>query len=367
MERSGNSVQGAGHHPDLAEMSLRDGPFLTVWARDATFDARVREVARTQDRIPVVVVDDLATAVHDRLTQGAGGVVAIADPTGVLLVESLPHAPRREVERIESLPAFAPLLEHRQGAIASMFVSIDRRGADLVWSDGRESGSSTVEAPDDMMIQKFKDSDSGSGYRQHDFQQKVEDNWDRLAADIAGALSDRAATVRPRVISVAGDVRMVQLLRRHLPSELADRLRDVPGSRSADGSDAHRDEVVARWTRTAVAEDTVEALQVFERERGQADRAADGPDATLAALCEARVDVLLLHDDPDDERRAWFVPDQPTLVATDLSTITALGYEPRDGRLVDVAIRSALASSSGVRVVPAAGPVSAGLGAVLRW
>lgn len=77
--------------------------------------------------------------------------------------------------------------------------------------------------------------------------------------------------------------------------------------------------------------------------------------------------MLLVHEDPADERRAWFVADQPTLVATDPDTITSLGYEATSGRLIDVAIRSALATSAGIRVVPGAGPVSDGVGAVLRW
>ena len=246
MERSGASVQGAGHHPDLAELSQRQGPFLTTWVRDTTFEARIRELARTDERIPITVIDELVETVLQHLSEGAGGVVAIADVAGVLLVENLPQPPRREVEWIEALPSFAPLLEHRQSAISSMLVAIDRRGADLMWFDGSEPGSSAIAAPDDMMIQKFKDSDSGSGYRQHDFQQKVEENWDRLAADIAEAVSATARTIHSRVISVAGDVRMVQLLREHLPTEIATQLRDVPGSRSADGSDAIRDEAVAR-------------------------------------------------------------------------------------------------------------------------
>ena len=368
MERSGTSVGGAGHHPDLAELLRREGPFVTVWAGTSPPENRVRELQRTHaSPVPDRVFDDLIAAVDAKLAPGAGGLVAVADTTGVLLVEALPQPPRHDLERIEALPSISPLIEHRQSTVPCLMLVIDRRGADLVWSTGAETGSSTVDAPEDLMIQKFKDSDSGSGYRQHDFQQKVEQNWDHVAADVAHAVTERLAEIRPRVVTVAGDVRMVQLLRRHLPNDVAAMLRDVPGSRSADGSEARRADVIRKWIRTAVAEDTVEVLKVFERERGEHDRAADGVEATLQALCEARVDVLLVHDDPQDRRCAWFAPEQPALVALDRSTIEAVGVTAREGRLIDVAIRSALATSAGVRVVPGAGPVHDGLGAILRW
>ncbi|MBV9411271.1 MAG: hypothetical protein JO148_06730, partial [Acidimicrobiia bacterium] len=44
----------------------------------------------------------------------------------------------------------------------------------------------------------------------------------------------------------------------------------------------------------------------FREERGQGDRAADGPAATLEAMSRSQVEVLLVHADPDDTRTAWF-------------------------------------------------------------
>jgi hypothetical protein len=55
-------------------------------------------------------------------------------------------------------------------------------------------------------------------------------------------------------------------------------------------------------------------------------------------------------------------------VSEDLDTVAALNLgRPRQGRLVDAAIRAALATGAGVRVVPNAGPVNDGMGAILRW
>jgi hypothetical protein len=41
--------------------------------------------------------------------------------------------------------------------------------------------------------------------------------------------------------------------------------------------------------------------------------------------------------------------------------------EPRQGRLVDVAIRAAIGTGAGVWIVPRSGGPTDGVGAVLRW
>src|SRR3954447_24273356 len=148
MERSGAPITGAGHHPDLAQLMLRDGPFLTVWA-GGSFDARRDAVERVQSAgsIPVQVAEQAGTEVTERLSSGSGGVIAIADATGVLLVEALPEPPRGEFARVAELPSLSPLVEHRQGTVPYILALVDRRGADLHWSDGEHSGERTIEAP----------------------------------------------------------------------------------------------------------------------------------------------------------------------------------------------------------------------------
>jgi hypothetical protein len=48
--------------------------------------------------------------------------------------------------------------------------------------------------------------------------------------------------------------------------------------------------------------------------------------------------------------------------------LAALGVDaPTEAPLVDVAVRAALATGSGVRVVPAGDGPTGGLGAILRW
>jgi len=82
----------------------------------------------------------------------------------------------------------------------------------------------------------------------------------------------------------------------------------------------------------------------------------------------AAVDVLLLApDDPDDLRTAWFGA-EPTQLGTTAAEVKALGVDdPTEGRLVDVAVRAALGTGAGIRVVGAGAGLEGGIGAILRW
>ena len=169
-----------------------------------------------------------------------------------------------------------------------------------------------------------------------------------------------------RLVVAAGDVRALQLLREELPDEVLDRLEVVEGGRSPDGSADGLVAEVDRLVERAVAQDTDRLLATFRQELGQGDQAVDGPDRTLEALAMAQVDVLLVHDDADDDRQAWFGPD-PAHVAISEDTVAAIGVDhPRPARLVDVSVRAALGTGAGVRVVPA-DAATGGIGAVLRW
>jgi peptide subunit release factor 1 (eRF1) len=128
---------------------------------------------------------------------------------------------------------------------------------------------------------------------------------------------------------------------------------------------AELDDELRRLVQTAVAEQTVAVLDRFKEERGQADKAADGPAAVVSALQMAMVETLLVHDDPADERVAWFGP-EPLQLALSKDDVAGMGVEfPEQARLVDVAVRAAVGSGADVRIVPKA-VVTDGFGAVLR-
>ena len=73
-------------------------------------------------------------------------------------------------------------------------------------------------------------------------------------------------------------------------------------------------------------------------------------------------------DDLDGDPQAWFGPD-PTAVALGAGGLEGLAVvDPQTGRLVDVAIRSALGTGAGVRVIASPGErLPDGVAAILRW
>jgi hypothetical protein len=146
---------------------------------------------------------------------------------------------------------------------------------------------------------------------------------------------------------------------------VADSTRVIEHGRANDGSEEERREEIHRLVATAVAEDSVAVLEKYKEERGQHDRAAEGAAATVDALNRAAVDLLLVSDVPD--RTAW-VTDQPVPIGLDRG-VAELGTDqpPSEVPLVDALVRGAWATGAKVRIVPKAGPVKDGIGALLRW
>jgi hypothetical protein len=372
MDHTGVTPPVAITAPDLAEIALGEGPFLTVYL---TTEAAVENAAqrselgwkdlrnelgdRGADEQSLAAVDPLVADAH---LEGEC-LVVIANREGLLHVAHEPDPPVRDVGRWGPLPMLGPLLEWRQSQVPHLVALVDRTGAD-VFLFRPDGGDTHVEvAGDDDPIHKAK----AGGWSQKRYQRRAENTWQANAADVASELTELTDKEHPRVVAVGGDVRAVELLKEHLPKRVLDLVHDIPGSRAPDGSvDAVVDDVI-RLVATSVAADTTALLAKFREENGQADRAADGPEATLDALTRAQVEVLLVHADPDDGREVWFGP-EAVPVADRPDTLEDLGVaEPMRGPLVDVALRAALGTGAGVRMIPGAGGPEGGLGAILRW
>ncbi|MCP2328752.1 hypothetical protein HDA40_007259 [Hamadaea flava] len=93
--------------------------------------------------------------------------------------------------------------------------------------------------------------------------------------------------------------------------------------------------------------------------------AVQGVHATLAALAVGRVDTVLVVDDPDDRRSAWFGPVE---LCASLPDPVHPQRTPHGGRLVDVAIRAALLTGARIRILSGdqARGLRGGLGALIR-
>ena len=369
---------GADDAPDVAALFERSGPFVTVYLstdpeveqasqRSVAHWRNVRRDLEGQDA-PGDALDAIEALVPDAHLEG-NTLVAVADADGVALVRHGQEPITADRGLWTAVPAVGTLLEWQQSSPTHAVVLADRVGADVAIFTAHGEGGDAMLAfgdthTDDPVLRKTKP----GGWSQRRFQQRAENSWDANMKAVAERMGKIAQIVDLRLVVLAGDVRAVPMLREHLPPHLADRIYEIEGQRAIDGGiDAIADDVT-RTVATAVASDTVAILEKFREERGQGDRAADGIAATLAALSEARVDTLLVHDDPSDSRECWFAPTgDVALAATDAVTIKAQGVaDPAKGRLVDVAIRTAFRSGARVRVIPSAG-VTDGIGAILRY
>jgi hypothetical protein len=358
----------------LAGLADADGPFVTV---HLTTEGAIENAAQKVDAqwralrseleaadAPAGALDAIAEVTDGAHTRGPS-LYAVATADRLLVAESLDVQPARDFGRVASLPVLAPLLTWRQSSVPHVVVVADRTGADVTAVPRRGEPIEEEVEPDHGRdpVQRSKP----GGWSQRRYQERVQNTWAATADEVAEVVVRMVGRVGARAVLLAGDVRAVELLQKSLPDEVGALVEVVPGTRADDGSDAELEDAVARHVRTVAANETVGLLDKFREERGQHDRAADGPEATLLALAKAQVDTLLVAADPDDSRTAWFGPD-PTLVAADAQTLRDLGVdEPVEGALADVAVRAALGTGAGVWVVPAHGGPTDGVGAILRW
>lgn len=384
MESSGTTPAGGQSPaavPDIAAAFEGSGPFVTVYLGT---EAAVEQAASQSElrwktlrrQLEEAGAPGEALAAIDPLVPDAhrhGRTLAVvADATGTRLVRHEPEPPARDAGWVAPLPRVGPLIEWAQTAVAHLVVLADRAGADIVVLSRGAAEAGAGDAPvvsvgedtgNDPTLRKT----SPGGWSQRRYQNRAENLWEQNAKAVADQVASLVDETGARLVVVAGDVRALQLLRQHLPARTAELLREVDGSRApGSGLDEIADDVV-KLAATVAAEDTVELLRQFKQERGQRDLAAEGTKATIAALAAARVDTLLIHDDPDDDRSAWFGP-EPGMVAETAQTLADMGVdEPREARLVDVAIRAAFATGAAVRIVPSVGTVKEGIGAILRF
>ena len=373
METSGTNFPSALRAPDLADVVLTSGLFATV---ELTTEQAVDNAAQLEDMrwralrtslaeagAPDGVLEAIDGLIGERHLDGNGFTV-VATAGGILLAESPPGPPGREAARWAPLPWLIPLHAHRQAAPAVVAVLADRAGADVVaFAPGtaeethREAGGN---------VDPLARSKPG-GWSQRRYQQRAENTWEHNAKDVAGEVTKLADATNARLLVAAGDVRALQLLQESLPQRWLDVLSVMDGGRSQDGSLERLTDDVWPFVVEAVDQDTDRLLEKFREELGQQDRAVEGAEATLAALAKAQVEVLLVSDDPDDERIAWFGPD-PTAVALRHEDLKGLGVDsPVEARLVDVAVRAALGTGAGLWIVPPEKVPADGMGGLLRW
>jgi hypothetical protein len=235
-----------------------------------------------------------------------------------------------------------------------VIVLAERAGAEIYGFDAQGRG-----VEEEVVASSHEDVElvKAGGWSQRRYENRQVNTWEDNAREVAEEVAAIAKQVGAHVVGVRGDVHAVRLLRDALPADVAPLVRDLDGPGRL--GEPHR------LVDTVVAEETVAILRELKEEKGQHDRAADGPARTIEALQQATVQTLLVHDDPTDDRMAWFGP-EPGHLALDEAGLRAMGVElPLPARLLDVCIRAAYGTSADVRVVPGA-VVTDGLAAILR-
>lgn len=356
---------------DLVDLTNDPGPFITIclatpqdqenaeqhnmlhWrsSRDALANLGASEVSLKE-------VDEVIADAH---LQG-NGVYVMADDSGVRHVTHLADTPE-EFARREMLPVLAPLLYKRQRKLAHVCVTADRLGAVInAYEPGGNEMQRVVEGDPSDPIHKAQ----AGGWSQRRFELRVENSWDQHAKMAAEEIDQVAATCKARRIFLAGDVRAVQLIQEHLSPSARAIVYEVHGSRANDGSPLIDQEAVDTALELMVNNDTNALLEKLAEERGQVDRAASGPQEVIDALAQGRVEVLFVPLLDTDDRQCWF-GEKPSQIAFSESRVRALGANhPVGGRMVDAMIRSAIGSSSGIRIVEAEA-MSNDYAALLRW
>lgn len=317
------------------------------------------------DGSPDHVLDRIGPALDEARLDGPVVAVYCSAETDEPVVITGPEAEGGDWAVWDRLPRLAPVIRWHQATPPALLVAIDRTGADLV-SGGRavEPVLESVTDDEHPYIRRIQP----GGWSQRRYQQRAENSWRAMAGEVADRVTEHVEANGTRLVVVAGDVRAVQQLRDQLPDRVARLVRLASGHPGAGSEGAMADDA-RRWYRTAVAEDTVAVVEQWKQELGRNGLAATGTGATLAALEQAAVATLLVHDDPVDARRRPLVTVDPGtadgIVAADQAPSAFEGDEP--ARLVDAAIVAAWETGAGVRVVPRLPELADGLGALLRF
>src|SRR5436190_3996122 len=314
MKTSGEPIRFAVRSPELRALSECAGPVASVYlSTPGAIENAGRASERRWKSLRTVLADQGAEAGAleriDPLVGTAhlrGSCLAVMSTRDDLVhVEHRSEGPPFDFGAWEGVPVLGPLIRWRQSTPPYVMVRTDRRGADIVAVGTAEGLDGRSVAPSDARPERKA---APGGWSQPRYQRRAENTWDVHAREVAEAVRVASDDVGAQVIVVAGDVRAVELLEAHLPDRLVHHIKEIDGGRAAGVSAERMEQETQRWVADASARSTVAVLEKFREERGQHDRAADGIDATFEALNESRVELLLVHHDWTDMRRAWFGP-----------------------------------------------------------
>ncbi len=311
--------------------------------------------------------DEALTAIERVVTgsqrRGDGLVVVTSGPS--LVIERHLGRPIPDSIAFGPIPDLLPLIEWSQNNPDYAIAFVDRTGAEIHVVH-RQWHTRTFEVARDFTTQDVAMPQPG-GWAQARWQRRAENLWEANSAEVADQLGRIVRNEGLSFVLVSGDVSAVRYLKEHAANHLKEDIIDT-------GIHAHSFEEIGddleRALAGTVAHRVKAVIEEFQEERGQRDLASEGWEDTFAALRMSQVRTLLIGDQAQD-RKAYFVADDPAQASVDRAEIEGLGIgDVLEADARAVAVRAALGTGADVVTVPDIGSQHApkhGIGALLRF
>jgi len=295
------------------------GPFATIYfdliepERDRRWSLVESQLQQSAATAPMI--ETARTAIVDgQHPEDVGAIVVIVSSEGKKLTEYGLEPPLHDFVYVDTLPYVAPLLEWVQRRVPHLVITVDERGCDLVVFGARR------------------------------FTEVVTHDGD--LATIVEPVTRAAELIGAELAVVSGPAFLARRLAEDLIVSVPSTCRVVAEEDLSDATEVS--DAAVRHVSDAVARQTVGFLREL-RFMATHGAAVDGVADTFEALRRGDAEVLLIHDDINDNRRA-FIGERFEDLALESGTGTSTS-----ARLVDAAIRSAIMSGTRVHIIPSTG------------
>lgn len=361
----------------LKDLYSHSGPFATAYldaSRDTETGAHEVDLRwrALRDRLLEAGADAATLEAMDAVVDadrspGKHGLAVVAAEGQVLFDATTPVPPSRELAAYSPVPHLMPYFAQQAGRPDYVVVVADRTGAEIrsMTASGEQS-SATVEGSAQYPLHKTGRND----WSELHFQHRVENSGETNAREVADAVQRHVAASRVTLVVVAGEEQGRTTLAAQLGKSVdgAEVVEVTAGGRAAGASEDALNEAVRDAVLAHVWRERRALLERMQQDVGRGEFAATGVSGVLEALREARVDTVVLSDDPTSTLTAWF-GDDPTQLALTQDEITDLGVEnPRQDRLDAVLIRTVVNTGANLVVTPGAHDyLPEGVGALLRY
>jgi len=248
------------------------------------------------------------------IPEDAAGICVIAAAEGSTVVDYGMEPPRSDLAIVDTLPYSAPLMEWQQRRVPHLVVTVDEKGADVV----------------SFGLANFTNLETYQG----------------STSDLLDPISKHVEAIKAKLVVLAGDPKIIKTLANELVTKVPMGCRIVTDS--TDKSVDDLSEATVRFVGDTVARKTLNYLKE-QQFLSNHDAAVDGTANTVKAISEGTAEVLLIHDDPVDQRRLSL-----GTLPFEMSLEERPGYTNK-ARIIDALIASAVLQNIVVRIIPSTG------------